>query len=131
MSGNRTIGSAIISALAVAFFLKLFVFDFMIAEGVSMTPAIKSGQILVINRLAYGFKPPFGSKYLCLWALPQTGDVVVFWTPFGDLAVKRCAGIMEGGRFMALGDNSLKSYDSRSYGPVAFNSIIGKVMGIK
>jgi len=35
------------------------------------------------------------------------------------------------GVFYAEGDNSIVSYDSRSYGPVQTDNIIGKVLGIK
>lgn len=123
--------SAILSALSVAFILKLFFFDFMIAEGESMSPAIRSGRVLVVNRLAYGFRPPLRNAYLCRWAQPDEGNIVVFYTPSGDLAVKRCAGVLSGGRFVALGDNSLGSYDSRAYGPVPLDNIVGRVVGIK
>jgi type IV secretory pathway protease TraF len=33
--------------------------------------------------------------------------------------------------FIAYGDNSPHSYDSRFYGPVSTNNIIGKALGIK
>ncbi|MDR2444555.1 MAG: signal peptidase I [Spirochaetaceae bacterium] len=122
---------AIFSALIVAFMLKLFFFDFMVAQGESMSPAISSGRVLIINRLAYGFRPPLQKTYLCRWAQPDEGNIVVFYTPSGDLAVKRCASVLSGGRFMALGDNSLESYDSRAYGPVPLDNILGKVVGIK
>jgi signal peptidase I len=128
---NAAIISAVAAALSVACILKLFFFDFMTARGESMTPAIETGAVLVINRLAYGFRPPMHKKYLCRWALPEKGNVVVFYTPEGDLAVKRCAEVLGDGRFVALGDNSLESYDSRSYGPVPLDNILGRVIGIK
>jgi signal peptidase I len=128
---NTAIIRPILSALGVALILKLFFFDFMITEGESMSPAIKNGSILVINRLAYGFRPFAYGRYLCRWALPEKDDVIVFYTPSGDLAVKRCAEALENGSFIALGDNSLESYDSRSYGPVTFDNILGRVIGIK
>jgi signal peptidase I len=122
---------AILSALSVAFILKLFFFDFMIAQGESMSPAISNGRVLIVNRLAYGFRPPLQKTYLCRWAQPDDGNIVVFYTPSGDLVVKRCAGVLSGGRFLALGDNSLESYDSRAYGPVPLDNILGRVVGIK
>jgi signal peptidase I len=128
---NAAIIRAILAALGAAFFLKLFFFDFMIAHGDSMKPAIQSGDILVINRLAYGFRPPLNRNYLFRWALPDKGNVIVFYTPLGDLAVKRCAEVLKDGRFVALGDNSLESYDSRSYGPVPIDNILGRVIGIR
>jgi signal peptidase I len=111
--------------------MKFFLFDFMIAEGRSMLPEIKPGSVLVISRTAYGFRPPWSDTYLLRWASPKTGEVVVFTTPPGEIAVKRCVQVTEGKNFFALGDNSLESYDSRSYGPVSIDRIIGKVLGVR
>jgi signal peptidase I len=128
---NTAVILAILSALGVALVLKLFFFDFMVTEGESMSPAIRSGRVLIVNRLAYGLRPPLRKAYLCRWALPDEGNIVVFYTPSGDLAVKRCAFVLNDGRFLALGDNSLESYDSRAYGPVPLDNILGRVIGIK
>lgn len=121
----KAMGAALITAVIMKFFL----FDFMIAEGSSMNPAIQSGTVLVVNRLVYGFRLPWSKDYLLRWSVPRQGDVVVFYTPQGMTAVKRCADILPTGEFMALGDNSLQSFDSRSYGPVRMDNIIGKVLG--
>ena len=67
-------------------------------------------------------------KYLIRWDKPRTGEVVVFFTPEGELAVKRCS-LSAGAFFDAKGDNSLASYDSRAYGQVSAENIIGKVLG--
>ena len=120
---------AVLSALAAALALKLFVFDFMIAQGNSMEPAIKNGTILIVSRLRYGLRLPWKQEYLVRWGQPKTGEVVVFYTPSGELAVKRCIALTEYGGFIAEGDNGLASYDSRSYGPVPADNIIGKVLG--
>ncbi|MDR2795155.1 MAG: signal peptidase I [Spirochaetaceae bacterium] len=128
---NAAITFAILSALGAALILKLVFFDFMVAEGESMSPAINDGRVLIVNRLAYGFRPPLHKSYLWRWALPDRGNIVVFYTPLGDLAVKRCAAVLGGEHFLALGDNSLESYDSRAYGPVPLDNILGRVVGIK
>ncbi|MDR1445081.1 MAG: S26 family signal peptidase [Treponema sp.] len=121
----------IAAAFVVALGLKLFLFDFMIAEGSSMSPAIRPGTILVISRLRYGFRLPGSRSYLLRWDNPAPGEVVVFYTPEDLIAVKRCAGLTGKGDFIALGDNGVQSFDSRSYGPVPADNIIGKVLGIK
>ncbi|MDR2796951.1 MAG: signal peptidase I [Treponema sp.] len=130
MENNTSIetGRAIGGALFVALLLKLFLFDFMITEGQSMVPAIKPGSILVVNKLAYGLRLPWSKGYLLWWAMPKPGDVVVFYTPCREIAVKRCAELTENHTFMALGDNSLQSYDSRAYGPIPLSNILGKVL---
>jgi signal peptidase I len=110
--------------------MKLFLFDLMIAEGRSMEPAIPDGTVLVINRLQYGLRFPGQRGFLIRWSAPKPGEVVVFYAPSGQVAVKRCEEITEKGGFIARGDNSLQSFDSRSYGPVPADHIIGKVLGI-
>jgi signal peptidase I len=120
---------AALGALVTAVVIKLFLFDFIIAEGDSMEPAITSGAVLVVNRLQYGLRLPWRREYLFRWALPKAGEVLVFYTPSGELAVKRCAALTEEGAFIAEGDNSLQSYDSRAYGPVPVDNALGKVLG--
>ena len=122
---------AVFLALAAAVIIKLFLFDFIIADGISMEPSIRDGTVLVVNRMQYGLRFPGQIKYLVRWARPREGEVVVFYTPSGSVAVKRCGSLTENGEFMAEGDNSLQSYDSRSYGPVPAENTIGKVVGIK
>ena len=125
MNGRK----AVLCALAVSLVLKFFLFEFMIAQGHSMEPAIKNGAVLVINRLRYGLRLPWRQNYLVRWAKPKEGEVVVFYTPSGELAVKRCSEPVDGGVFFAEGDNRTDSYDSRSYGPVPVDNIVGKVLG--
>jgi len=120
---------AILCALILALVLKLFFFDFMIAQGNSMEPAIQNGTVLIVSRLRYGLRLPWQQKYLIRWAQPRIGEVLVFYTPTGELAVKRCIKLTGDNSFIAGGDNELASYDSRSYGAVPFDNIIGKVLG--
>jgi signal peptidase I len=124
-------GRIVLFAFLTALIMKVFLFDFVIADGRSMVPAIRPGTVLVVNRLAYGIRLPWTRRYLLRWSLPKAGDVVIFLTPQGQIAVKRCGTVTGEREFFALGDNSLESYDSRSYGPVPADSIMGKVMGIK
>jgi len=120
---------AILGAFAAALLIKLFLFDFIIVEGSSMEPALRSGSLLVVNRLQYGLRFPGQPGYIVRWAAPKEGELVVFYAPSGEIAVKRCGGLIGEGQFMAQGDNSLQSYDSRSYGPVSADAAIGKVLG--
>jgi signal peptidase I len=107
----------------------LFFFDFIIAQGHSMEPVIKNGNVLVISRLRYGLRLPWQQNYLIRWAQPKPGEIVIFYTPAGEIAVKRITHLTEWGNFYAEGDNSLTSYDSRSYGFIPVDNIIGKVLG--
>jgi len=121
---------AMLCALAAALFLKTLCFDFVMAEGRSMSPAIEPGAILLVLRAAYGLRLPWARGYLLRWGCPREGSVVVFTTPQGALAVKRCAAVVgENDCFIALGDNRGESFDSRFYGPVPVDRIVGKVWG--
>ena len=124
-------GKAIIGAFVAALVMKFFILDFMIAEGHSMVPAIKPGTILLVSKVFYGIKLPGSSTYLLQWRIPRKGDIVVFYTPLGEIAVKRCGETLSGDTFYAVGDNQDHSYDSRNYGSVPNNNIIGRVLGIK
>ena len=128
---NRALGKAIAGAVIAALAIKIFFFDLVIAEGHSMNPAIKPGSLLVVCKAFYGIRLPPRGNYLLRWKALKKGDVVVFYTPLGEIAVKRCMEIVPGNEFIALGDNSSQSYDSRSYGPVPYNNIIGRVLGVK
>ena len=129
--GNDNTGRAIIGAFIAALVIKIFIIDFMIADGHSMAPSIKPGALLTVCKTWYGLRLPGSIKYFIQWNSPKKGDVVVFYTPHGDIAVKRCGEILGENEFYALGDNSSNSFDSRNYGPVPFSSIIGKVLGKK
>ena len=130
-SGRGGAGKAILGAFIAALVIKSFFLDFMIVEGHSMAPAIRSGSVLLVCKVYYGIRLPGSGTYLVRWKIPRETDVVVFYTPLGEIAVKRCGEILPGNFFFALGDNSSQSYDSRNYGPVSDDNIIGKVLGIK
>jgi signal peptidase I len=129
--GKGQVERAIIMALVTAIVIKFFFFDFMIAEGHSMIPAIKPGAILLVCKVFYGFRLPVSGSYLFRWGTPRKGDVLVFYTPLGEIAVKRCGETSAPDMFYALGDNASQSYDSRNYGFVPNDNIIGRVLGIK
>jgi signal peptidase I len=122
-------GKPILAAFLAAMVMKFFVLDFMIADGNSMVPAIKSGAILTVCKIFYGIRLPGSSIYVLQWGGPKEGDVVIFYTPSGEVAVKRCGESLSGRFFYVFGDNSSQSYDSRNYGPIPKNHIIGRVLG--
>lgn len=130
-AAHRGAGRAAVLAFLAALGIKAFFFDLMIAEGRSMLPVIKPGAVLLVNRAAYGLRLPGIGVYLLRWNAPQAGDVVVFYTPEGTAAVKRCVHDAGAGAFIALGDNTAESYDSRVYGPIPAGQVIGKVLGVK
>jgi signal peptidase I len=122
---------AIVIAFALVLFIKLFFLDLMVTQGRSMLPAIEPGAVLVVNKAAYGLRFPGTGLYLFRWSRPRTGDMVVFYTPLGERAVKRCFSLDGNKTFYALGDNDLESFDSRSYGSISLDRILGKVIAVK
>jgi signal peptidase I len=131
MKSTASPGKVVVGALITALLMKLFLFDFMIAEGQSMMPVINPGKVLLVFKLNYGLRLPGSGTYLLRWASPREDEVVVFFTPLGEIAVKRCGEVFPNGSFFALGDNGPQSYDSRSYGPVFFDNVVGKVLGVR
>ncbi len=87
----------------------------------SMTPAYRPGERVVVSRLIYRFRSP------------AAGDVVVLRDPERPdrYLIKRIDAALDDGpgphRFEVRGDNAAESRDSRSFGPVRRDQIVGKV----
>lgn len=93
-----------------------------------MEPAYYPGQIIWINRCAYGLQLPFTQIYVLRWGSPEAGDAIVFPNPkTGELVLKRCHHKV-GDRIFAVGDNRSHSTDSRDYGYIKEDIIYGNVM---
>lgn len=86
-------------------------------DGESMAPSLVPGERVVVNKLAYRLRPP------------RPGDLVVVRDPRapGRLLLKRIAGEAGDGRWLVRGDNAGASTDSRHFGPVGREMIMGKV----
>ncbi|HOB86259.1 MAG TPA: signal peptidase I [Bacillota bacterium] len=68
-------------ALAVALFIRIFLFEFFVVEGRSMYPTLDENERLVVNKFIYRFESP------------QPGDIVVFqFEPHRDF-IKRVIGV--------------------------------------
>lgn len=92
-----------------------------IVEGSSMEPAFRTGDRVLVNRLAYRRREP------------RAGEVVVLYDPErrGHVLLKRVADApggtaLESSRVYVLGDNFAESRDSRSFGYVGRDAIIGR-----
>ena len=85
--------------------------------GASMLPGLKPGQEVLVDLRAYQ-----GTD-------PQPGDIVVARHPFQvDVRlIKRVKARLEDGRYRLEGDNPLESTDSRTFGPIAREAILGRV----
>ena len=85
-----------------------------------MKPTICHGEEVLINRLAYQS------------STPQIGDVVLIEHPYvrGQLMVKRITELVyQNGeiRFHVHGDNRAESTDSRAFGTLTKQRILGKI----
>lgn len=162
--GKNNYFQLIVTGVAIALLLRIFVFDVQKVSGDSMVPFANEGETVYIFKLAYGLENPFSKSLLIQWASPEEDDVVSFYMN-GRLVMKRCvatentpldfskdsgyilsAGNKEipltepqyqrlkysssvpEGTILAVGDNYQVSVDSRDYGFVDTDCILGKVI---
>jgi len=72
----------------------------------SMNPTILEGDLVFVNKLAYGLRIPLTLRRLAKWSDPKKGDVVIFFSPEDETRlVKRVVG--EPGDVIELKDNVL------------------------
>lgn len=85
-----------------------------ICEGPSMNPTLKDGEVVLVDKKAE----------------IKIGDIVVARHPFeiGTEVVKRVERINDKGHYFLVGDNPEQSSDSRDYGAVTKDYIIGKAI---
>jgi nickel-type superoxide dismutase maturation protease len=84
--------------------------------GNSMLPAMKAGDSVLVNRMAYWFRHP------------KINDIVALRDPRdGKVLTKRIIKIEDKGYFVQ-GDNKNASTDSRVFGILKKRDIIGKVI---
>jgi nickel-type superoxide dismutase maturation protease len=83
-------------------------------EGDSMLPTLKNGGEVLVKT---------GEKL-------QIGDIVIANHPFKKsvVIIKRIEKISTSGKLFLVGDNPSESTDSRSFGEISAESIIGKVV---
>jgi nickel-type superoxide dismutase maturation protease len=85
-------------------------------SGISMSPTLLPGQIILINRLSY------------LFAKPQKGDVIAVTDPRDKkVLIKRITQIISN-QYFVEGDNKKHSTDSRVFGMIRKQDIVGKVI---
>ena len=82
-----------------------------------MTPALSPRERVFVNRAAYWF------------STPRTGDLVVVRDPgrTSRLLIKRIDHPAGDNAWFVLGDNPQASTDSRAFGPVSRELVLGKV----
>ncbi len=58
----------------------LLIEPYVIPSG-SMIPSLLIHDHILVNKLAYGIRMPFGNSFLLQWGHPQPGEIVVFQYP--------------------------------------------------
>ena len=86
--------------------LRSAVIDYSPVPTGSMNPTILEGDVVWVNKLAYGLRVPLTQLYVTRWAEPKRGDIVVVLSPKdGTRLVKRVVGVPDD--TVALQDNRL------------------------
>ncbi len=81
-----------------------------------MEPSIEEGRYVLVNRWAYLLKRP------------SRGDVVVVKHPSEDRFLVKRIDLAGSDEYFVVGDNSEHSVDSREFGPVSRDLIVGRVL---
>ena len=107
--------------------IRIWIAQPFIVRGSSMVPNFQNGDYLIVDEVSYQFRRP------------QQGEVVVFRYPKdpSQFFIKRVAGLpgdkignitLADDEYYVLGDNTFASSDSRFWGPVKSNLIIGRAI---
>jgi len=114
-------------AIIIVIPIRLWIAQPFIVSGNSMAPTFHNGDYLIIDELSYEVRKP------------ERGEVIVFRYPKNpsQFFIKRIAGlpgetingiILANNEYYVLGDNTSASSDSRYWGPVKSNLIVGRAL---
>jgi len=142
----------VIGISVVTFLVVPVVVQVIRVQGDSMAPGLQGGQLLFVNRLAYWFGSPEQGDII-VFRLPEGPDTFlvkrVIVLPGDRVSIKQGAVLVndqyleepyvaergatsfapvtvEGGTVFVLGDHRMVSNDSRVWGPLPVDSIIGR-----
>jgi signal peptidase I len=124
-------------AVLIFFAVRLVVLNFRV-DGLSMEPTLDTGQMLLVNRQVYFHFDVYAlvdwlpivdhekERIVYPFHPPQRGDIVVLHPPVdqGKPYIKRVIGLP--GELFVMGDNRGNSTDSRIFGAVDIDELIGK-----
>ena len=95
-------------------FLDVFPYRKYRVTGKSMEPTVKDGATVIVTRF---FRP-------------KCNDVIALQHPTKHHVLIKRIQEVSNGRFRVLGDNNTESTDSRHFGLVKRNAILGKVVAV-
>jgi nickel-type superoxide dismutase maturation protease len=95
----------------------MFSFSRFKIAGHSMEPLFKAGDRVIINRLAY------------IFTKPRVGDIVAVRNPKerNKILLKKIKNEQPKNQYFVVGINPVDSHDSRTFGSVGKDLILGKV----
>lgn len=139
-ASSLRLGRIIIGIILLLFAVRTFVADLAIVQGRSMLPRLKDSDLVFVFKAAYGLKNPWGG-YIIRWSEPQKTQLVAAVRPESPTAfIKRVDSVLlvssaassfgTDKAYFLLGDNKYESIDSRDFGPVPMNNILGRVFPI-
>jgi signal peptidase I len=149
----REIIETIALTLLIFFVIRFAIQNYRV-EGPSMQPGLTSDQYVLINKLAYLFHPPQrGDVIVFHWPVDTSkdfikriigvpGDVISYDStsvrvngvllnePYVKTEFSSTASVykVKPNEYFVMGDNRQLSDDSRDWGPVPFNYIVGKAV---
>jgi len=114
-------------AILIVLPIRLWIAQPFVVNGNSMVPNFHNGDYLIIDEITYQFRKP------------QIGEVIVFRYPKNpsEFFIKRIAALpgdtingttLAADEYYVLGDNKSASLDSRYWGPVKSNLIVGRAI---
>lgn len=150
--GLRELISTVLPAVLIALLIHLFLAQATRVEGYSMEPTLFGHQRLVIEKVSYHLHAPqrgdivvihvpnYGREMLIkrVIGLPgetlqvSNGQVLIDGQPLAEPYLRTVTRgeypptIIPEGSVFVMGDNRNNSNDSRSFGPIAFDEIVGK-----
>ena len=93
---NRTKSNfkTIVGAVALAFFIRIVLFEAFEIDGPSMEPTLLNGDRVVVAKFPFGLFLPFTDDAVVSWGMPDPGDVVIVRSPADNIdIVKRVIGV--------------------------------------
>lgn len=91
----RETAEALITAIALAFFIRSFIVEPYKIPSKSMVPSLLVGDHIFVNKFAYGLRIPMTKKWIANFADPKRGEVIIFIYPVDNKLdfVKRVVGL--------------------------------------
>ena len=140
-----------ITIVIIIIILKIFVFNFILVKGDSMNPKYKNNDFMFLNKIIYSFKPIRRGEVIVLKY--RNNDLIkrIIGLPNDKIKVENgklyinnkevkvnyinsyTASYdfdeinLKDNEYFVMGDNRYNSYDSRNFGTIMKNNIIGRV----